>query len=53
MSVVGILSDEVDPMVSVMRVEKAPLETYADVGGLDKQIQEVKVLKPRQMLFEF
>jgi 26S proteasome regulatory subunit T2 len=53
MSVVGILSDEVDPMVSVMRVEKAPLETYADVGGLDKQIQEVKVLpKPRQMLFE-
>jgi len=25
-----------------MKVEKAPLESYADVGGLSKQIQEVK-----------
>lgn len=29
-------------MVNVMKVEKAPLESYADIGGLDKQIQEVK-----------
>jgi 26S proteasome regulatory subunit T2 len=42
MSVVGLLNDDVDPLVNVMRVDKAPLETYADVGGLDKQIQEVK-----------
>eukprot|EP00850_Spirogloea_muscicola_P001100 SM000004S14970 [mRNA] locus=s4:506937:509232:+ [translate_table: standard] len=42
LSVVGILQDEVDPMVSVMKVEKAPLESYADVGGLDQQIQEIK-----------
>ncbi|GAX78630.1 hypothetical protein CEUSTIGMA_g6068.t1 [Chlamydomonas eustigma] len=42
MSVVGILSDEADPMVSVMKVEKAPLESYADVGGLEPQIQEIK-----------
>jgi len=41
-SVVGILSDDIDPLVSVMKVEKAPLETYADVGGLAQQIQEVK-----------
>lgn len=41
-SVVGILSDEADPMVSVMKVEKAPLESYADIGGLEKQIQEIK-----------
>lgn len=41
-SIVGILSDEVDPLISVMKVEKAPLETYADIGGLEKQIQEVK-----------
>jgi len=34
-SVVGILVDETDPMVSVMRVDKAPNETYADIGGLD------------------
>lgn len=40
-AVVGVMQDEVDPMVSVMKVEKAPLETYADIGGLDKQIQEV------------
>merc|ERR1712203_385767 len=42
MSVVGILQDDVDPMVSVMKVEKAPLESYADVGGLESQVQEVK-----------
>jgi len=42
MSVVGLLQDEVDPLVSVMKVDKAPLETYADIGGLDKQIQEIK-----------
>lgn len=43
MSVVGILDDDVDPMVNVMKVEKAPLENYSDVGGLEAQIQEVKV----------
>ncbi|KAK9835193.1 hypothetical protein WJX81_005001 [Elliptochloris bilobata] len=42
LAVVGILQDETDPMVSVMKVEKAPLESYADVGGLDQQIQEIK-----------
>ncbi|KAG6479684.1 hypothetical protein ZIOFF_063152 [Zingiber officinale] len=42
LSVVGILQDEVDPMASVMKVEKAPLEFYVDIGGLDAQIQEIK-----------
>ena len=42
MAVVGIMNDEADPMVSVMKVEKAPLESYADIGGLEKQIQEIK-----------
>merc|ERR1712070_14632 len=42
LSVVGLLSDDVDPMVSVMKVEKAPLESYADIGGLESQIQEMK-----------
>ena len=27
---------------SVMKVDKAPLESYADVGGLEDQIQEIK-----------
>jgi len=40
-SVVGILADE-DPMVSVMKVDKAPLESYADIGGLETQIMEMK-----------
>lgn len=31
-------------MVSVMKLEKAPQETYADIGGLDTQIQEIKVV---------
>ncbi len=83
-SVVGILADETDPMVSVMKVsrgarsrahscvccasaahlerstttisaplplvsmwqvEKAPLESYADVGGLEQQIQEIKEVR--------
>jgi 26S proteasome regulatory subunit T2 len=33
--VVGLLQDEVDPMVSVMKVEKALLESYANIRGLD------------------
>ncbi|KRY52921.1 26S protease regulatory subunit 4, partial [Trichinella britovi] len=41
-SVIGVLTDDTDPMVSVMKLEKAPKETYADVGGLDNQIQEIK-----------
>merc|ERR1711971_245026 len=39
---VGILADEVDPMVSVMKVDKAPLESYADIGGLEEQVREIK-----------
>jgi 26S proteasome regulatory subunit T2 len=35
-AVVGVLLDEVDPMVSVMKVDKAPLESYADIGGLEE-----------------
>lgn len=33
---VGILGDEVDPMVSVMKVDNAPTESYADIGGLEE-----------------
>lgn len=42
MAVVGVLSEDTDPMVSVMKLDKAPMETYADVGGLEQQIQEIK-----------
>ncbi|KAH9447669.1 hypothetical protein MJO28_011185 [Puccinia striiformis f. sp. tritici] len=42
MSVVGVLGDDTDPMVSVMKLDKAPTESYADIGGLDQQIMEIK-----------
>merc|ERR1719395_431547 len=42
MTVVGLLADEVDPLVSVMKVDKAPLESYSDIGGLEEQITEMK-----------
>lgn len=41
-SVIGVLQDETDPMVNVMKMDKAPSETYADIGGLESQIQEIK-----------
>jgi len=41
-AVIGVLSDDADPMVTVMKLDKAPQETYADIGGLDTQIQEIK-----------
>ncbi|MCO5585024.1 putative RPT2-26S proteasome regulatory subunit [Meira miltonrushii] len=42
MAVVGVLGEDTDPMVSVMKLDKAPAESYADVGGLEQQIQEIK-----------
>ena len=37
-----ILPNKIDPLVSLMMVEKVPDSTYEMVGGLDKQIKEVK-----------
>ncbi|KAJ1552634.1 ATPase of 26S proteasome regulatory subunit 4, partial [Cladochytrium tenue] len=42
LAVIGVLQDDTDPMVSVMKLEKAPTESYADVGGLEQQVQEIK-----------
>ena len=42
MFVVGIVQENTNSSVDVMRVEKAPVETYADIGGLDEQIMEIK-----------
>ena len=39
----GIVPKNTSSSVDVMRVEKAPEETYADIGGLDEQIMEIKV----------
>ncbi|KAL3953396.1 hypothetical protein ACCO45_013339 [Purpureocillium lilacinum] len=40
-SIVGVLTDDTDPIVSVMKLDKAPTESYADIGGLEQQIQEL------------
>lgn len=37
-----ILPNKVDPLVSLMMVEKVPDSTYEMVGGLDHQIKEIK-----------
>ena len=42
MAVVGVLSEDTDPSVNIMKLDKAPSESYADVGGLESQIQEIK-----------
>ncbi|EMR70527.1 26S protease regulatory subunit [Eutypa lata] len=41
-SIVGVLTDDTDPAVNVMKLDKAPTESYADIGGLEQQIQEVR-----------
>lgn len=39
-----------DPLVSLMMVEKVPDSTYEMVGGLDKQIKEIKEVCPFPIL---
>ena len=37
-----VLPNKVDPLVSLMMVEKVPDSTYEMIGGLDTQIKEIK-----------
>jgi 26S proteasome regulatory subunit T6 len=37
-----ILPNKIDPLVSLMMVEKVPDSTYEMIGGLDNQIKEIK-----------
>ena len=48
-----MLSDDADPMVTVMKLEKAPKESYADIGGLESQIQEIKVIIYHNYITDF
>jgi len=41
-AIIGVLTDDTDPSVNVMKLDKAPTESYADIGGLEQQIQEIK-----------
>ncbi|CAG8535063.1 23389_t:CDS:2, partial [Cetraspora pellucida] len=40
--IVGVLQDDTDPMVSIIKLEKAPTESYTDIGDLEQQIQGIK-----------
>ncbi|MEM1873539.1 MAG: proteasome-activating nucleotidase [Acidilobaceae archaeon] len=40
-TIVDVLPDRVDPLVSVFVVEEAPSVTFEDVGGLDSQLREI------------
>jgi len=40
-----MLPTKVDPLVSLMKVEKVPDSTYDMVGGLDQQIREIKEVR--------
>ena len=42
LAIVGLLDDDANPLVDVMKVENAPLESFADIGGLEEQIVEIK-----------
>lgn len=37
-----LLPTKVDPLVSLMKVEKVPDSTYDMIGGCDQQIKEIK-----------
>lgn len=41
-AIVGVLDDNFGMLATKMRLEKAPSETFADIGGLEEQIQELR-----------
>lgn len=45
-----ILPTKVDPLVSLMKVEKVPDATYDMVGGLEKQIMEMKEVRAKSFI---
>jgi len=40
--VIKVLPSLIDPLVSLMKVEKVPDSTYDMIGGLEQQIKEIK-----------
>jgi proteasome regulatory subunit len=42
LAVVDVLPMEKDPAVLAMEIEEKPEESYSDIGGLEKQIQEIR-----------
>ena len=48
-----LLPTKVDPLVSLMKVEKVPDSTYDMIGGLDQQIKEIKEVRSLPWLPSF
>lgn len=42
-----VLPSKIDPLVSLMKVEKVPDSTYDMIGGCDQQIKEIKEVSNR------
>lgn len=47
-----LLPTKVDPLVSLMKVEKVPDSTYDMIGGLDQQIKEIKEVRILLLIME-
>ncbi|CAG8780548.1 9676_t:CDS:1, partial [Cetraspora pellucida] len=42
MSVVGVFQDNINLIISVTKLKKAPIELYINISSLEQQIQEIK-----------
>lgn len=53
--ILDTLPPEYDPRVKAMEVDEKPTETYSDIGGLDKQIEELDeaVVSPMKQAEKF
>ena len=40
--IIKVLSSNVDPLVSLMKVEKVPDSSYDQIGGMDEQIEQIR-----------
>ena len=47
----GSIFEQVDPLVSLMKVEKVPDSTYDMIGGLDQQIKDTLNAIPDHQIF--
>ena len=50
MCFVAILFSRYDSRVKAMELDERPTEQYSDIGGLDKQIEEVQQHPPTNVL---
>jgi 26S proteasome regulatory subunit T2 len=37
LGIVDVLADDADPMISVVKLDESPMESYTDIGGLEQE----------------